>query len=70
MKSAIIVAGGTSSRFEQNKLFAPLFDKTLIQTTVDSFVDVADEIILVVKSFPFYNADRRSRHSSLLTPHS
>ncbi|MBR5145315.1 MAG: nucleotidyltransferase family protein, partial [Clostridia bacterium] len=42
MKSAIIVAGGTSSRFEQNKLFAPLFDKTLIQTTVDAFVDVAD----------------------------
>lgn len=50
MKSAIIVAGGTSSRFEQNKLFAPLFDKTLIQTTVDAFVDVADEIVLVVNA--------------------
>lgn len=50
MKSAIIVAGGTSSRFEQNKLFAPLFDKTLIQVTVDAFLDVADEIVLVVNA--------------------
>jgi len=48
MKSAIIVAGGTSSRFETNKLFAPLFGKTLIQVTVDAFIDVADEIVLVV----------------------
>ena len=48
MKSAVIVAGGSSTRFEQNKLFAPLFDKTLIQVTVDAFVDVADEIVLVV----------------------
>ena len=48
MKSAVIVAGGSSTRFEQNKLFAPLFDKTLIQVTVDAFCEVADEIILVV----------------------
>ena len=48
MKSAVIVAGGSSTRFEQNKLFAPLFDKTLIQVTVDAFSQVADEIVLVV----------------------
>ena len=50
MKSAVIVAGGSSTRFEQNKLFAPLFDKTLIQVTVDAFCEVADEIVLVVNA--------------------
>lgn len=47
MKSAIIVAGGESSRFEKNKIFASLYGKTLIENTVGSFWGIADEIVLV-----------------------
>lgn len=50
MKSAVIVAGGSSSRFGKNKLFAPLFGKTLIEVTVSAFQGVADEIILVANA--------------------
>ncbi len=48
MKSAVIVAGGESSRFEKNKLFASLYGKTLIEVTVGNFLGIADEIVLVV----------------------
>ena len=47
-RSAVIVAGGESSRFEKNKLFASLFGKTLIEITVGNFIGIADEIVLVV----------------------
>lgn len=47
-KSAIIVAGGESSRFEKNKMFATLYGKTLAEVTVGNFQGIADEIILVV----------------------
>lgn len=48
MRSAVIVAGGQSSRFEKNKLFAPLYGKTLVEVAVGNFLGIADEIVLVV----------------------
>lgn len=48
MRSAVIVAGGQSSRFEKNKLFASLYGKTLVEVAVGNFLGIADEIVLVV----------------------
>ena len=47
MKSVIILAGGQSSRFGDNKLSAPLFDKTVLQMTIDSFSCLDCELIVV-----------------------
>lgn len=47
MKSAVIVAGGASARFGENKLFADILGMPLIWYTVEKFFGVADEIILV-----------------------
>ena len=47
MRSVIIVAAGSSSRYGTDKLNERLFDKPLIQQTVDVFRAVADEIIVV-----------------------
>ena len=46
-RTAVIVAGGESTRFEKNKLFASLYGKTVIEVTVGAFEGIADEIILV-----------------------
>ena len=49
MISAIITAGGSSSRFEgNNKLLFPLDDKLVIQHTVEKFLNLSeiDEIII------------------------
>ena len=45
MRSVIVLAGGTSSRFEGNKMLAEFAGRPLIAVTVSKFV--ADEIILV-----------------------
>lgn len=47
MKSVIIVAAGHSTRYGADKLNEPLFDKPLIQQTVDAFCGIAEEIIVV-----------------------
>lgn len=43
---AIITAGGTSSRFGSNKLLEKINDKTVIQTTIEKFLEHVDEIII------------------------
>lgn len=46
--SAVIVAGGLSERYgERNKLNEVFFDKTVLQHSIDAFVGLADEIIVV-----------------------
>lgn len=49
MKSVIIVAGGASKRFGKNKLKEEIFDKSVLQHSVDAFLGIADEIIVVGK---------------------
>lgn len=46
--SAVIVAGGTSQRYgENNKLAEVFFSKTVLQHSIDAFLGLVDEIILV-----------------------
>ena len=47
MKCAVIVAGGSSTRFGNDKLNMPLFDKTVLQNTVDVFRSIVDQIVVV-----------------------
>lgn len=47
MKYAVIVAGGSSTRFGNDKLNMPLFDKTVLQNTVNLFRPVVDKIVVV-----------------------
>ena len=47
MKCAVIVAGGSSTRFGNDKLNMPLFDKTVLQNTVDVFRPIVDQIVVV-----------------------
>ena len=47
MRSAVIVAGGVSSRYGANKLAEPLFDGTVLTAAVDAFRGIADEIVVV-----------------------
>ena len=44
--SAIITAGGSSSRFGSNKLLEKLEGKTIIETTIEKFLPFVDEIII------------------------
>lgn len=44
--SAIITAGGTSARFGKNKLLEKLGNSTVIETTIEKFLDLADEIVI------------------------
>ena len=56
MISAIITAGGSSSRFEgNNKLLFLIGDKTVLQHTVDKFLNVSeiDEIVISVNEAIF-----------------
>jgi molybdopterin-guanine dinucleotide biosynthesis protein A len=48
--SAIVVAGGTSRRFGQNKGLVTLGEKPLIIHVLDRLAAIADEIIVVVSS--------------------
>lgn len=45
--TAIILAGGKSSRMGTNKALLPIFDKTVIEHIVDCSKQVADEVIVV-----------------------
>lgn len=46
--SAVIVAGGVSERYgEKNKLAEEFFGKTVLQHSIDAFVNLVDEIIVV-----------------------
>ncbi len=46
--SAVIVAGGSSQRYgEKNKLTEEFFDKSVLMYSIDAFVGLADEIIVV-----------------------
>ena len=47
MKCAVIVAGGSSTRFGNDKLNMPLFDKTVLCNTVDAFRPLVDQIVVV-----------------------
>ncbi len=47
MRSAVIVAGGSSTRFGENKLNSTVIDKTVLERSVDVFRGIADEIIVV-----------------------
>ena len=47
MKSAVIVAGGLSQRFKENKMFVGLMGKPLITYAVNTFLPLVDELILV-----------------------
>ena len=47
MKCAVIVAGGSSTRFGNDKLNMPLFDKTVLQNTVDVFRPIVHQIVVV-----------------------
>ncbi|MCH5156737.1 MAG: 2-C-methyl-D-erythritol 2,4-cyclodiphosphate synthase [Clostridiales bacterium] len=47
MKYAIIVAGGTSSRYGKDKLNEQLLDKSVLQHSVDVFQAVADVVVVV-----------------------
>ena len=47
MKCAVIVAGGSSTRFGNDKLNMPLFDKTVLCNTVDIFRPLVDQIVVV-----------------------
>ncbi len=44
--SAIITAGGNSSRFGSNKLLEKLENLTVIETTISKFINIVDEIII------------------------
>jgi molybdopterin-guanine dinucleotide biosynthesis protein A len=48
--SAIVVAGGGSSRFGHDKGLVKLAEKPLVLHLVDRLVDVADEVVVVVNS--------------------
>lgn len=47
MKGVVIVAAGNSCRFGQDKLQQPLLNKTVLQTTIDLFDGLADQIVVV-----------------------
>lgn len=47
MRSAVIVAAGSSSRFGTNKLQGELLNESVLQRSVDAFSGIADEIIVV-----------------------
>lgn len=47
MKCAVIVAGGNSTRFGNDKLNSLLLDKTVLQNTVDLFRPLVDQIVVV-----------------------
>lgn len=47
MKYAVIVAGGHSTRFGNDKLNTLLFNKTVLQNTVDIFRPLVDKIVVV-----------------------
>ncbi len=49
-RSAIILAGGFSSRFEQDKALLSLEGKPLIKHVVDAVYGIVDETIIVVSS--------------------
>lgn len=46
--SAVIVAGGSSQRYgKKNKLAEEFFDKSVLQHSIDAFVGLTDEIVVV-----------------------
>ena len=47
MKIAIIVAGGTSTRYGKDKLGEQLLGKSVLQHSVDVFKSVSDQVIVV-----------------------
>lgn len=47
MRGAIIVAAGSASRFGKNKLAETIFDKSVVERSVDIFRNIADEIVVV-----------------------
>lgn len=48
--SVIITAGGSSTRFGENKLLYPLDNKPLILNTIEKFINIADEIVISASS--------------------
>lgn len=54
MVETIILAGGKSSRFVQNKMETILNNKPILLHTIETFLDVSDRIIIVTG---FYNVE-------------
>lgn len=48
--SVIIAAGGSSTRFGSNKLLEKIGKKTVIQTTIDKFLNQCDQIVIVTSN--------------------
>lgn len=53
--TAIILAGGKSSRMGTNKALLPIFDKTVIEHIVECSKIVADEVIVVTNDLDQYD---------------
>lgn len=52
--TAVVLAGGKSSRMGKNKALLPLFDKTNIENIVEKCKNVASEVIVVTNDFSQY----------------
>ena len=63
-RSAIVLAGGFSSRFGQDKGVLELNNKPLIKHVVDAVSAVVDEIIVVTNS-----QDRAAKYAKIVGPH-
>ncbi len=63
-RSAIVLAGGFSSRFGQDKAVLLLNGKPLVRHVVDAVSPIVDEVILVVN-----NQERKEKYSELLGQH-
>ncbi len=61
-RSAIILAGDVSSKFEQDKGFLELANKPLIKHVVDAVDSVVDETIVVTNS-----QEQATKHAKLMT---
>lgn len=61
MRGLLILAGGLSSRFGEDKAFAKLQGKTFLKTILDRTLPLADEAVLVVR----HGADLRKYQNAI-----
>jgi len=52
MRSAIVLAGGRSSRFGSDKLAADLDGTTLLAATIGTLADVVDDVVVAGPRLP------------------
>ncbi len=63
-RTAIVLAGGLSTRFGQDKALVELGGKPLIKRVVDSVLKIVDEIVVVTSS-----EEHASKYEQVLGPH-